>query len=216
MYFINKISDAIRFADGITTETVFCGIFLCYKFHALKRAFVLFAACGNVYARGLYRTMAKHIGKMGKVLFNRVKRAGKKVPQVMREHLALFHMRRIAEPFHVVAYVRPVYGSAALCAEYYAGVYMLPRCVFGKLFAKLIGNEHCAALTLQAYLRLPLFNGVGGYVAQFAYPYPCCAYGLHDEAQPFVAARVRCVDQPLILHRAQFPAFVYKGSPLHL
>lgn len=25
MYFINKISDAIRFADGITTETVFCG-----------------------------------------------------------------------------------------------------------------------------------------------------------------------------------------------
>lgn len=70
--------------------------FLCYKFHALKRAFVLLTACGNVYTRGLDGTMAKYIGKMRKVLFNRVKRAGKKVPQIMRKHLALFHMRRIA------------------------------------------------------------------------------------------------------------------------
>lgn len=141
------------------------------------------AARGNVNACGLDRTMAKHIGKMWKVLFNRVKRAGKKVPQIMRKHLALFHMRRIAEPFHIVENICPVKRPAAFCAEYNAGVYMLPRCVFGKLFAKLIGNEHCAALTLQAYLRLPLFNGVGGYVAQFAYPYPRCAYGFVDNVQ---------------------------------
>ena len=160
--------------------------------------------------------MAKHIGKMGKVLFNRVKRAGKKVPQVMRKHLALFHMRRIAEPFHVVAYVCPVYGSAALCAEYYAGVYMLPRCVFGKLFAKLIRYQHRATFALQAYFGMMLFNGIGGYVAQLAYSYTRCAYGLHYKTQPFVPSHVRCVDQPFIFRSAQFPAFVYKSPSLHL
>ena len=114
--------------------------------------------------------MAKNIGKMRKVLFNRVKRAGKKVPQIMRKHLALFHMRRIAYSFHIVENICPVKRPAAFRAEYNAGVYMLPRCVFGKLFAKLIRYQHRATLALQAYFGMMLFNGIGGYVAQLAYP----------------------------------------------
>lgn len=196
----------MRFTDDIPQKQ-YSVVFLCYQLHLIKHTFILSAARGNVYARGLYRTMAKHIGKMGKVLFNRVKRAGKKVPQVMRKHLALLHMRRIAEPFHVVAYVRPVYGSAALCAEYYAGVYMLPRCVFGKLFAKLIRYQHGAAFALQAYLRLPLFNGVGGYAAQLAYPYPRCADGLHDKAQPIVPACISCHLPAVYIPQRSVPGF---------
>lgn len=53
-------------------------VFLCYQLHLIKHTFILSAARGNVNARGLDRTMAKNIGKMRKVLFNRVKRAGKR------------------------------------------------------------------------------------------------------------------------------------------
>ena len=93
---------------------------------------------------------------------------------------------------------------------------MLPRCVFGKLFAKLIRYQHRATFALQAYFGMMLFNGIGGYVAQLAYSYTRCADGLHDKAQPIVPACISCIYQPFIFRRAQFPVFRYEGFALHL
>ncbi|CCX49666.1 unknown [Clostridium sp. CAG:226] len=129
----------------------------------------------------------------------------------MRKHLALFHMRRVAEPFHVVANIRPIERLAAFGAEYCARVYTLPPRIFHKFFTQLARYYDRAAFALQPYFHTPLFYRIYCYVAQLAYSYTRCAYGLHYKTQPFVPYHVRRVDQPFIFRSAQFPAFVYKG-----
>ena len=150
-------------------------VFLCYQLHLIKHTFILSAARGNIYACGFYGTMAQHICQMGEILLNRIKGTGKKMPQVMWEYLAPFHMRRVAEPFHVVANIRPIERLAAFGAEYCARVYTLPPRIFHKFFTQLARYYDRAAFALQAYFGMMLFNGIGGYVAQLAYSYTRCA-----------------------------------------
>lgn len=205
----------MRFTDDIPQKQ-YSVVFLCYQLHLIKHTFILSAARGNIYARGFYGTMAQHICQMGEILLNRIKGTGKKMPQVMWEYLAPFHMRRVAEPFHVVANIRPIERLAAFGAEYCARVYTLPPRIFHKFFTQLARYYDCAAFALQPYFYTPLFYRIYCYVAQLAYPYPRCADGLHDKAQPIVPSHVRRVDQPFIFRSAQFPAFVYKSPSLHL
>ena len=57
--------------------------------------------------------MSKDVGELGDVLFDAVKRAGKEVAQVMREHLVRIHVRVIAKGFHFPPDIRPADRLAA-------------------------------------------------------------------------------------------------------
>ena len=74
----------VAFGRGVRTP----GFFILYdQSHMLQLALVLFTGRNDIYTGRVDAGMSENIGELGYILFDAVKRAGKKVPQIMRKHL---------------------------------------------------------------------------------------------------------------------------------
>ena len=74
--------------------------FLYDKTHAFHFATVLDARRNDIDARRVDACMSENIRKLGNVLFETVKGAGKKVSEIVREDLRRRNMGACAQPFH--------------------------------------------------------------------------------------------------------------------
>ena len=169
----------------------------------------MFIAGGDeIKPRGLYRCMAEHIGKLGKVMRGFVIGAGKKVAQIMWEYLARFDIGEGAKGFHLAPDLFSRERGAIAREEERPAGDALAAGIFGELAGKLAGQEDGADLALEGDGHTPLGCGFQGDVAQLGDTDAGGADGLEDECEAVLAIGFSGGDESLILVAGQVAAGV--------
>lgn len=80
----------------------------------------------NIDPSGVDGTVTQDVGQLGNILFDSVESAGKKLPQIMGEHLAWLYTGSLAQFLHSGPNITTVQRFAGTSNEYRAGDNTVP------------------------------------------------------------------------------------------
>ena len=81
---------------------------------------MLCTGADDINSCSVYTAVTEDVGKLGDVLFDPVKNAGKKVPQIMRKNFVRVDVGFHAQRFHIPPDIRPTNRFSAARDEYTA------------------------------------------------------------------------------------------------
>ena len=170
----------------------------------------------QVNAGGFDGAVSQHIGQFYDVPADPVKGCGKKMAQIMGEHLGRGYPGTFTQPLHL----RPnlaagewlsVSGEKNLTRN----GFLLLR-VFQQLAAELVGEQDDPHLALGRDLRPAPSSGLHGDVPHLAHPDAGGADGFHEQGQTVPAQVPGRVQQTDVFRAGQIPALVPEQPPLNL
>ena len=132
-------------------------LFLCQQLHSFQQAAMLRAGRHDVDARGVDAAVTENVCQLCNIFLYGIKRPGKELPQIVREHLARIYICLYAQALHGCPDVASVEGSAGSRAEDH------PLCKLGHMRVllqvsfQLAGkkNTACLAFALDGDLTAP-------------------------------------------------------------
>ena len=109
-------------------------VFSYHQPHILHPPAMFFAGRYDIYSGGVDAAVTEDVGELGDIFLNAVKRAGKKMTEVMREHFAGVYIRVPAKLFHFTPDVRAADWPACPGDKNRTVVDMVTPRVFQQLF----------------------------------------------------------------------------------
>lgn len=164
-------------------------LFLCQQLHSFQQAAMLRAGRHDVDARGVDAAVTENVCQLCNIFLYGIKRPGKEIPQIVREHLARIYICLYAQALHGCPDVASVEGSAGSRAEDH------PLCNPGHMRVlqqesfQLAGKKNTACLAFALYSDLTAPDCIDGEVLQLRHADACGADRLQHHPQTCVFPR---------------------------
>ena len=142
--------------------------------------------------------MPQHIRKAGNVFASLVKGRGKKMSEVMWEHLGRLHPRHLTQPFQFIPDLPPCNTFSAFGAKDRAGSDFFFFRVFAQLAVQLGRQQDRADFAFERNFCFAVLRGLNRDLLHLADANAGGADGFHQERETVVARSFRRGDQPFI------------------